>query len=288
MRAAYIDVEGVSTRYFYEGSGPALLLVHGVGASADNWIKNIDGLGRHFTVYAPDNVGSGFTDIVDLDGEPPQLRMVRHLGAFMEALGVSRYSVVGHSYGGLLASLLYFDRPQCIDRLVLASSGSTFLPPDKQKATLERSYSSIGPAAGNPSWETCRVRKSKACFDPASVPDSMVYGILVSGARPGRPEFYKATMEGLLATAESDVLRVYSRLEQIDIPTLVFAGREDGGCSWELIEEGCGRMPQAELIIFEKCGHIPMLEHPERFDEAVIEFLTREPAAAAGVEAATR
>ena len=66
MRVAFTDVDGIRTRYFYEGSGPTLVLIHGLGISADSWTRNIDALAEHFTVYAPDMIGHGFTGFAGL------------------------------------------------------------------------------------------------------------------------------------------------------------------------------------------------------------------------------
>ena len=65
MRVAFTDVDGIRTRYFYEGSGPTLVLIHGLGISADSWTRNIDALAEHFTVYAPDMIGHGRTGMSD-------------------------------------------------------------------------------------------------------------------------------------------------------------------------------------------------------------------------------
>src|SRR6476620_5133269 len=103
MRAAFIDVDGVRTRYLYEGSGPPLILLHGVGVSGDTFCRNIDALAAHFTVCAPDMLGHGFTDAVDYRGGPPQPHIVRHLGRLADLLGFQKYSVAGSSFGALIA-----------------------------------------------------------------------------------------------------------------------------------------------------------------------------------------
>ena len=272
MQVSFIDVDGVSTRFLHAGSGPAVLLVHGVGAAADNWIRTLDAMGKRFSVYAPDNVGAGFTDIVDLKGEPPQPRMVRHLLRFMEALRIDRFSVVGHSYGGLLASLMFFAQPARMQKLVVVSSASTFLPPDDQRRALTRSFSQLGPKDESSTLDEFRQRKQRAAFKPESIPDELVYATFIANSRPGRLEFYKATMAGLLATAESNEHRVYSRLEQITVPTLVISGRDDAGCPVEIVSREVMRL-RAKHLVFDKCGHFPMLEHAARFNDAVGEFL---------------
>ena len=137
MRAAFADIDGLQTRYLYAGDGPTLLIVHPVGMLADCFHRNIDALAENFTVYVPDLIGHGFTAAPDLAGAAPQDRFVRHLLAFADHLGLQTYSVLGSSLGGLIAALLYVDRPDDIDRLVIIGSGSTFHPPDDFVATMK-------------------------------------------------------------------------------------------------------------------------------------------------------
>jgi pimeloyl-ACP methyl ester carboxylesterase len=273
MHAAFIDVQGVPTRYMYAGSGNPVLLVHGIGAASDNWIRTLDPLGKRHAAYAPDNLGAGFTGIVGLGGGPPQPHMVRHLVAFVDALGLQRFDVVGHSYGGLLGALITLKHPARVRRLVLVSSASTFLPPADMRKALERSLSQLGPAVESSELEEFRKRKRRAAFDPASIPEELVYASFIANARPGRLEFYRAAVTGLIATAESTEHRVYARLEHIETPTLVISGRDDAGCPLEPMERGARRLPQHEHVVFDRCGHFPMLEHPVRFNELVTRFL---------------
>jgi pimeloyl-ACP methyl ester carboxylesterase len=274
MRSAFVDIDGISTRYLYEGRGLPLLLVHGIGACADIWIRNIDSLGEDFSVFAPDSIGGGFTDIVPLGGAPPQSRMVAHLARFMDKVAAGqRFSIVGNSYGGLLACLLWFERPRQVDKLILVSSASTFHPAEEQKRTLERSFALLGPAIQQPSLDVVRERFGKAAFDPTSIPPEIVYSQFVSGCRPGRYDFYSSVIKGLIDTVASDTLRVFSRLEQIEAQTLIVTGRDDAGCSLPLLEEGCRRMPRARLEVFDRCAHVPMLEDARRFNRLAIDFL---------------
>src|SRR5206468_11751619 len=78
---------------------------------------------------------------------------------------------------------------------------------------------------------------------------------------------------GLTTTVASPQHRVYTRLEEIRVPCLIITGRQDVRASWERAEQGAKRMPGAQLVIFENCGHLPFLEHPERFNDVVRGFL---------------
>jgi pimeloyl-ACP methyl ester carboxylesterase len=273
MQVSFADVDGIRTRYLHTGTGHPLFLIHGVGVSADCFVRNIDALGEEFAVYAPDMLGHGFTDAVDYRGDSPQPRIVRHLGRLAELLGLERYSVLGSSFGALIAALMYFERPERVPSLVLVGSGSVFHPPDEQAETLRAALANGTSAMADPTLESCRRRLANVCFDPASVPEEMLLVQLTSYALPDRLPAYRATIAGLIASVGSLEHRVYARLEQIRVPCLVITGREDIRASYRHTEEGCRRIPGAELVMLERCGHLPFLEHPGRFNALVRQFL---------------
>lgn len=273
MRARFIDVDGVRTRVLYAGAGPALFLLHGVGVSGDTFIRNIDELGKRYTVYAPDMLGHGFTDAVAFKGQPPQVATVRHLGRLADILGAERYSVAGSSYGGLIASLMWFDRPARVENLIVIGSGATFHPGPEQEQTLRNAAANASQALADPTIESCRKRLGAICFDPRSVAEEILPVQLTAYALPDRFDAYKETIAGLIATCASTEHRVYSRLEQLTARTLILTGRDDIRADWKLHVEGRKRMPNARLLIFEQCSHLPYMEHPEAFNKAVDGFL---------------
>jgi 2-hydroxy-6-oxonona-2,4-dienedioate hydrolase len=276
LRASFVDVDGIKTRFLHGGRGPALFLLHGVGVSASTFFRNIDVLGARCTVYAPDMLGHGFTDSIDLKGGPPQVPTVRHLGRLADQLGVERYSIGGSSYGGLIAALMWFDRPQRVDNLILIGTGAVFHPGDEQERTLRGAAANASQAMGDPTLDSCRKRLGAICYDPRSVPEEILLDQLVSYAQPDRFDAYKATIAGLIATCSSKEHRVYTRLEQITARTLILTGREDIRAKVELHLEGRRRMPNARLAILGKCGHLPYIEHPAEFNRLVDSFLAGE------------
>ena len=274
MRIAFADIGGIRTRYLYEGSGSAVVLLHGFGFAGDSWLRNIDALGQSFSVIAPDTLGHGYTDAVALNGGQPQGPMVAHLGQLMDHLGAERYSIVGSSYGGLLATLMYFERPERVDKLVLVGTGTVFHPQEQLTKALSAALENVSAAMGDPTLDSCRKRIATICHDPAAVPEDLLLSQLTSFAVPDRFDFYQAAIGGLVAAGDSREHRAYHRLEEIGVPTLVITGRNDIRTSWKIVEQGCTRIPDAELVIFDGCGHLPMIEHADRFNEAVVSFLS--------------
>ena len=274
MRIAFADIGGIRTRYLYEGSGSVVVLLHGFGFAGDSWLRNIDALGQSFSAIAPDTLGHGDTDAVALNGGQPQGPMVAHLGQLMDHLGAERYGIVGSSYGGLLATLMYFERPERVDKLVLVGTGTVFHPQEQLTKALSAALENVSAAMGDPTLDSCRKRIATICHDPAAVPEDLLLSQLRSFAVPDRFDFYQAAIGGLVAAGDSQENRAYHRLEEIGVPTLVITGRNDIRTSWELVEQGCTGIPDAELVIFDGCGHLPMIEHADRFNEAVVSFLS--------------
>ncbi len=275
MQAGYIDVDGINTRYLSAGSGnaKAVLLIHGGGLSADTWLRNIDALGAELAVYAPDSVGHGFTDPIDLGTGLPQPHTVRHLIGFMDAFGVDRFSVAGSSYGALIAGLVYFAVPERVDKLILVGSSSVFDTDQNYRDGLKRTYQNAAATFSNPDLASCRRRMNGLVNDPASVPDELVLMQLTHYAQPDCVAFY-LTGNRNRADAKGPIgCRILDRLQQIDIPTLVITGEQDPGTDWENTAVETKRIADARCVLIDQCGHLPYLEQPGEFNQLVAEFL---------------
>ena len=276
MRVKFENIGGVRTRYYCEGSGFPLLLVHGVGASADAWLRNIDPLARDFAVYAPDFLDSGFTGQGDYAGGPPQPHLVEHLARFVDALGVDEFAVAGSSFGGLLAALLYFRLPERVKNLVLISSGTCFNTEEELGRTLGQSLENGMSAIANPSLESCRKRMQNIVHDPAAVPEALVVMQLNLYALSGACESYERRMRGLMDAEGCRPYRIVDRLEEIWAPTLLIWGRQDPRVVFQRAEAASQRIPDSTFLSFDECGHLPHLEHPERFNDIVRRFINGE------------
>ena len=275
MRVAFTEINGVKTRYFYEGKGPALLLLHGLGISADTWLNNIDVLAEHFTVYAPDLLGHGFTGWKGLNGAAAHPKIMEHVAALTDHLGLKEYCALGSSYGAGIACLLYFNRPDRMKKLVIVGASSVFRPLDQLQEGFGKSYANATSALREPTLENCIKRLGNVCFDPKSVPLAAVLPQITFYAQdyilPAYEEIAKANLDAKLSAPH----RTVTRLEQIKLPTLVITGREDVRAPLDHALAGQKRIPNSEIAIFDRCGHMPMLEHSEKFNSTVIEFLTR-------------
>lgn len=274
MQVAFIDAGGIKTRCLMAGRPGAypVLLLHGYGGTADIWIRTIDALGSEFHVVAPDMLNSGFTDLVPVKG-PPQGPTVAHLLKLAETLGWKTFCPVGTSFGGLIAALLYFAAPERVDKLILNGSGTCFNDDAALEATLRNMLKNFGPLMEAPTLEACRGTLLKQVFDPAKVPDEIVPVMATAYARPGMFEVWRDGVYALLDFEACKPYAVRDRLHELDVETLVVWGREDPGAIYEMAVAAMPRLPRAQLVTFEQCGHKPMLEYPERYNTMMGAFL---------------
>jgi len=280
MRVEFAQIGGASTRVYRAGEGPPALLIHGVGASADIWMRNIEALARDFSVFAPDVLDNGFTGQGAYRRGAPQGPMLDHLEALLDHYGIEAFDAVGSSFGGLLAALLYLRRPQRLRRLVLISSGTCFNTEDEVARTLAESYKNGLSAIADPSLETCRRRMANVVFDPAAIPESLLLMQLTIYGLANTLPAYERRMKGLMDVAAWRAHRITDRLGDIKAPTLLVWGRDDPRVVHRRAEEAAASLPDARLVMFERCRHFPQLEHPAEFNRLAREFLLGGRAAA--------
>lgn len=119
----FIDVDGIRTRYFRAGKGPALVLIHGgqwpATSSAEGWSSIFDHLAEHYEVFAFDKLGMGFTDNPKTDADYSMDAVIRHAHGFIKAVGIKKAIVAGQSRGALPAARIAIDDPDLVSHLVI-------------------------------------------------------------------------------------------------------------------------------------------------------------------------
>jgi 2-hydroxy-6-oxonona-2,4-dienedioate hydrolase len=275
VKIKFANVGGINTRYMCEGDGPTLVLIHGIGHSADVFYRNVDTLARDYFVIAPDLPGHGFTERMDLAGGAPQPLFVRQLELLLDELGIDTYSVLGSSFGGLLACLMTLSRPSKVHDLIVVGSGGAFHSTDEQRRTLQKVLANASGAMSEPTLESCRSRLAAICYDPTAVAEEILLTQLTSYGLGDRFEAFKSAISGYLASLDSEDCRVYGRLEAIKSRTMIITGRQDSRASVESHVQAKERIAGAELVILDGCGHLPYMEHVDTFNRIVLEFLRR-------------
>ena len=272
MQAFFTTINGLRTRYFKAGAGPALVLIHPVGYPAEIFARNIDALAAHRTVVAPDLPGQGFSDAPDQWGLAPQVFMAQQICALAQDLGFERFAILGSSLGGLVAALVALRAPEAVEGLVVVGSGSVFNEPSNQPAVLQKVMANGSRAYQTPSLDSCRQRIANTCFRAPDA-DDIHLAHITAYALPGAEAAYRSIIEGLSATVADPACNVYPHLERIQTRTMVVLGRNDVRTSVETHAAGVNRLQDARLHVMDDCGHLPFLEHPSAFNTLVQDFL---------------
>jgi pimeloyl-ACP methyl ester carboxylesterase len=263
VRRRDVVVDGLRLRVAEAGAGPALVLLHGLSASHHNWEHTIAALAGRWRVVAPDLPGHGDSAKPDAPYTIDFFAgMIRSLG---RALGVEDAVVIGNSLGGQIAIELALTYPRWTRALVLAAPAGGFAAP------LRALGPAIGAAAAPGVLRITLPRTLARCFyDPSSPAHAVRRRLLAERlAHPDFPDFARAvarSLAGALAAGRQPL----HRLRQ---PTLLVWGRDDQLVALSGSRRIMREVAHARLAVFERCGHLPMLEHAERFNRLVADFL---------------
>ena len=263
------QVDGVVTRVLAAGSGDDhMVLVHGVGARADRWRRNIDSLaaaGWH--VHAFDLPGHGLAQ----KGDGPDYSVpgyARYLDGFLDVIGADTAVLVGTSLGGHTVATLACDRPERVRALVLV--GSIGLIPwgaerrgetrgrlrDTSRASIER----------------------KLCIlvhDQELVSDEWLSEEFLINNSPGAAESFRAVSDYVTDCIDEDVVGPRLAALQDGPPVLLIWGREERAVPLETGLAAHELLPGSELAVIDAASHAPYFEHPEEFDRILLHFLDR-------------
>ena len=258
-------VYGMKIHYLEAGNGPTVILLHGLGADTSIWAPTIGPLAQHYRVIVPDQIGFGRSDKPLINYRIATL--VDFLDGFYQALGIERASLVGNSLGGAAAASFALAHPQKVDRLILVASGGYALPKDADPAAFY---------ALNPSTRAGMKQVLQAVFYDKErfVSDAGATDIFAKKLAGGDGYAVQKFLESYIRG--EDLLD--GRLAAIGAPTLLVWGREDALTPLALGERFKKEIARAELVVLDKCGHLPQIEQAERFNAAVLKFLAaREP-----------
>ena len=134
----FVDVQGHCTAFVRHGTGPPAVLLHGYAGAIWNWERQIEPLGRRFTLFIPDLIGQGLSDKPRVDYTPAF--HADWLRGFLDAAGIGRAVLIGHSMGAGLALVLALTEPERVSRMVLISGFPRGLLDHIHRSHLRRLY----------------------------------------------------------------------------------------------------------------------------------------------------
>jgi len=263
-----LKVNNVGIYYEERGEGETLVFLHGYTGSTLDWESQMAVFSNQYRGIAFDHRGHGKSEAPSSEEDYSIQIFSEDVYALLSKLGVDRCCLVGHSMGGFMALQFVLDHPELVKALVLVdtSSGDFETPPEyaELRAKLDELARDKGLAAAF---------EYDAENNPMRIEKFQKHPELREVARQ---KVMNTSVDGYIYVARTfrKWQPVTDRLHEIDVPTLIFLGEEDTPflMASQIMKDS---IKDAELITVPGVGHSPHEEAPDRFNEALSNFLNR-------------
>jgi pimeloyl-ACP methyl ester carboxylesterase len=277
VEECWMDLDGARMRYLRSGSGPPLILLHGLLAYSFSWRFTLPALAPFATIYALDQLGAGFSDRpphLDHSMQATALRVLK----FAENLGLSSFDLLGTSRGGAVAMCaaaesLSREGPR-VRRLILVCPVNPYSPHGTWLAPF------LGTPFGAAGFRYVTARMpslfsyghGRLYADPSKIPADSLQGYEAPLMTPG---FFEHGLS-IVKTWTADLKQLQQLLPKLrDIPTLLVWGDKDPAVYISSMEPLARNFAQVKKVVFHGIGHLPYEECPAQFNQALVEFLTQ-------------
>lgn len=279
----YRTIHGYRRAYRVAGSGPAILLIHGIGDNSTTWSTVQSKLAQRFTVIAPDLLGHGKSDKPRADYSVAAY--ANGMRDLLSVLDIDRVTVVGHSLGGGVAMQFAYQFPQLVDRLILVGAGGVTkdvnialrvasLPMGSEALAFLRlpmvlpAVQVVGRVAGAMFGSTGLGR---------DIPD--VLRILADLPEPTASSAFARTLRAVVDWRGQVVTMLDRCYLTQSVPVQLIWGSGDSVIPVSHARLAHAAMPGSRLEIFDGSGHFPFHDDPDRFVEILEQFISStEPA----------
>lgn len=268
----FVNVGSVKTRYWTAGQkGFPIILIHGLGQSVENWMYNIEELAKHFKVYALDLVGFGKSDKPKVTFSYSDF--AQFLNEFMITMNIEKANLIGHSLGGAIVLKFALDYHDKVNKLVIV--GSEGLGKEASLMFRIMSLPLIGELIAQPSRKGTEKLYKECVFNKNSITDEMIdLGYEIASIKGWKESFLntlRATIN-FFGYKRKIINSIILNLNKIESSTLIIWGQQDK--FHPIIDTKIAKksIPDATIHVFDKCGHVPMIEYPKEFNSIVKQF----------------
>ncbi|MDH3192647.1 MAG: alpha/beta hydrolase [Nitrosopumilus sp.] len=256
----FIQVDGHKIRYLESGNSKGVLvLVHGLGASAERWNHVIPTFSKDYRVIVPDLIGFGHSakPLVDYTLD----FFSEFLEKFFAISGIERPFVIGSSLGGQITAEYACRNPENIEKLILVSPAGVM----KQSTPALDAYIM---AALYPNEQS-----AKNAFEMMEGSGNEVDDVIVQEfiKRMQMPNAKLAFMSTILGLKNAEVIT--KKLPSIQAPTLIIWGSDDPVIPIEHAKEFVSAIKDCRFYRMDGCGHTPYVQDPNSFVSIVLNFL---------------
>ena len=284
-QVSYVDIHGHRRAYVKKGSGPALLLLHGLGCDHTTWEPVIDSLARRYTVIVPDLLGHGLSDKPRADYSVGGY--ANGMRDLLTVLGIDTVTVVGHSFGGGVAMQFAYQFPERTERMVLVSTGG--LGPEVAVAIRAITTPGFQQAMGVltlPGIRQVGVAGLRAIAATRWKPvrDLDVVAEIYESFKDPRARAAIRHVVRAVVDWKGQIITMSDRAYLTEaLPICVVWGSEDAVIPVSHADNAAALAPTARVEVIPNAGHFPHRDHPQRFVKVLNEFIrSTQPASYSG------
>jgi len=267
----WVRVDGLKVRFWRAGTGPPLVLLHGLLGYSFSWRHAMPILARNATVFAPDMPGAGLSDC----GPNLDCRLVSAAGrvlGFLDAAGISSCDLVGSSYGGTTAAIVAGLAPSCVRSLILVSPANPWSRNGRKRLKLLQNpaVAWMFPKFARPMRGLHSYFVRRMYGDPSKITRETLQGY----ARPlGMPGRFEHAVK-IVRTWNEDMRKLEGILLRIStVPTLLVWGSKDRVVDPASAARLGRNFQNLRTEVIPGAGHLPYEECPEEFCRIVTDFL---------------
>jgi pimeloyl-ACP methyl ester carboxylesterase len=263
----FVETSGFKIHYTRSGNGPPVILVHGAAAWLYSYRNNVSPLSRRFTVYRLDMPGNGYTSPISKNPTYDFDMMSDVLLEFMNTMEIDKANIVGHSSGGAWVLHFTYRNPEKVKKLVLIDSNGLDVP---LKLTFKLfTYPVIGELFSK-FFTTEDVKKGleDSFFDKTLVTDEMI------GEVKAPLTYLENRRAQYLSIRNQDLKMTEEEMPHIGVPALVIWGEDDLYLDSATAQKFKEIMPDASVVILEKCGHSAHEEKPDEVNRLITDFFS--------------
>ena len=254
-----IKINNNKIRYLEGGNSEnILLLLHGLGASAERWEYVIPLFAKKFRVIVPDIIGFGYSDKPMVDYTIDYF--TEFIYKFVTKIGINELNIIGSSFGGQIATEFIINHNVSVKKLVLVSPSGTM----KHSTPALDAYISAALYPNNDS----ALNAFQVMSGRKKINEKIVSGFM---ERMQLPNAKRAFMSTLLELTNSEI--TIKKLKLITIPTLIVWGENDPVIPIKYAQSFVSAINDCRFYKMVGCGHTPYVEKPEKFFEIMSNFL---------------
>jgi len=258
-----LEMNHGKTRYWEAGTGYPTILIHGAGwtSGCESWTLNIGPLSEQYRVLAIDCLNWGLGDVYDQ--EMSFAYLVDHVREFMDLLKIEKANFIGHSMGGWIVTLLAYESPDRVNKLINVDGGGTATRPLQNMVEFKV-----------PTPEQIKTQLAHRYAEGRVDIDEVAQTFIKKADLPGHGEAFGKVMRHMTEPKTRGRYNTLRRLPLIKAPTLVIWGRDDETNTLEMGEATAKGISGARLVVFDNTGHMVPQSRPDEFNKLVLDFLS--------------